>query len=132
MIILTIPTVFGGFLLVSFAARYGLQLLGYSRTEILTGWFYEIIALVFVLNLLRRLCWELFASQPLRMKLGLLGGERAYLPPSNYKLKAEDNKIIAVGAFLGFVATLVLCVVWYQVRFDPAGTCKPVWTDVFG
>jgi hypothetical protein len=132
MIILTIPAGFGGLLLVLLAAQYSLQLLGYSRTEIRTGWFCELWVLGIVLNLLYQVCWDLFASQPLRTKLGLLDGERAHLPPPNYKLKDEDNEVIAVMAFLGFVATLALCVVWYQVRFDPAGTCKPGWTDIFG
>ena len=131
-IIIALPMGFGGFAFMVLGGEKVGVLLGWSPVEKLTSWVYQIITLFLVLHLLYGVCWEFFAIQPLRMKFGLLSGERANPRFRDYLLKHEDNEVIAVGAFLGFVATLVLCVVWYQARFDPAGTCKPVFADVFG
>lgn len=34
--------------------------------------------------------------------------------------------------FLFFVVNLVVCVLWYALKYDPSGTINPAWTDVFG
>jgi len=37
----------------------------------------------------------------------------------------------AVWTFLFFVINLVVCMLWYRLRYDPTGTVNPRWTGVF-
>ena len=131
-LLLALLTIYFCVAAVVLSITFGLELLGHRGIEILTGWVYEMVVPYVILAFLYKVGWRLFDSQPLRLKLGLLDGERCYRPYPEFSLKEEENEIVAVLAFLGFVATLMLCVCWYGFRFNPAETCNPGLTGVFG
>lgn len=38
----------------------------------------------------------------------------------------------SIGACMLFVSTFVLAILWYGIRYEPAGTLKPEWTNILG
>ena len=38
----------------------------------------------------------------------------------------------AVNALMLCISNVVVCVLWYWLRYDPEGTVNPSWTGVFG
>lgn len=63
-------------------------------------------------------------------------GERVEMPDGqpaevleNAPPPVESDAFMALSFFL---INLVICVLWYALNYDEAGTVNPAWTDVFG
>ena len=96
------------------------------KGDIKGGLVWEFTFLAIFLRFFIRLIWYATEKQPLRRKIGLLGGRR------RADKEALEKEKLAVMSFVTFVLSMIFCVLWYQFRYDSTGTYKPVWTNMLG
>ena len=49
------------------------------------------------------------------------------------QIKDQDlTLLISILSWLSLIFTVLLSVLWYEVKYNPEGTFKPMWTDVLG